>query len=65
MKSHRLFLALIFFFAAFSCNTLKKNTNQIPASESLIKDYLTVDEAVASLKIPESAAKLAVNTVIS
>jgi len=65
MKPFILLIGLITCIALSSCATEKKSTKQSPSSAGLIKDYLTVDEAVASLKIPESAALLAVNTGVS
>jgi metallo-beta-lactamase class B len=62
MKPRILLIVIIIFIAVSSCATEKKNIKKSPGSASLTKDYLTVDEAIASLKIPESAAKLAINT---
>ena len=64
MKHFILLIVIIIFIGVFSCATEKRNTKKSPESASLIKDYLTVDEAVASLRVPESAAQLTVNTGI-
>ena len=41
--------------------TQKKNSDHSSATSGLTHDYLTIDEAVANLKVPESAAPLEAN----
>jgi len=64
MKHCILLIVIIIFIGVYSCATEKINTKESPGSASLTKVYLTVDEAVASLKIPESASQLTVNTEV-
>jgi metallo-beta-lactamase class B len=61
MKTRILLFALFFSPAFFSCITEKKIAGPSNISTEVTSDYLTVEEAVAFLKIPESAAQLASN----
>jgi metallo-beta-lactamase class B len=65
MKTRILIITLFISQSFFSCTTTRKISEQSSTSTGLTHDYLTVDEAAASLKIPESAAQLAINTEVS
>jgi metallo-beta-lactamase class B len=52
---------LFFFQVFFSCNTEKKIAQQSGNSPGVTKDYLTLEEAAAPLKVAESAFILAAN----
>jgi metallo-beta-lactamase class B len=59
MKTRILIFVVVFSPAFFSCTTEKKIAEKSTVSTSATSDYLTVEEAIAFLKIPESAAQLA------
>jgi metallo-beta-lactamase class B len=59
MRTRILLFSLFFITAFFSCMTEKKIAEPSTISKIETSDYLTVEEAIASLKIPESAAQLA------
>lgn len=65
MKTRLLIFVVLFSPAFFSCLTKKKIAETSTVSTSATSDYLTVEEAIAFLKIPESAAQLAVNPGVS
>jgi metallo-beta-lactamase class B len=64
MKLKLLLFNLLLSLALISCSTEKKISMQSTA-KGVARDYLTVDEAISSLKVPESAAALAADTGIS
>jgi metallo-beta-lactamase class B len=64
MKSKLLLFELLLGLALISCMTEKKLSMQSNSKEPA-HDYLTIDEAIASLKVPESAAPLATDPGIS
>jgi len=55
MKTKKLLFALFIGVAFFSCTTQKQN---LKSSSSITPDYLTIDQAIAYLKNPESVAPL-------
>jgi metallo-beta-lactamase class B len=65
MKPRILLIALFFSQAFISCMTEKKISESLNISTRATSDYLTVEEAIASLKIPGSAAQLAGNPGVS
>jgi metallo-beta-lactamase class B len=65
MKTRIILIVLLLSQVFISCVTGKKTTDYSDTSRGITRDYLTVDEAVANLKIPESVAPLASNTVIN
>jgi metallo-beta-lactamase class B len=65
MKIRIIIIALLLCQGFISCVTEKKTAGHSNTSTGLTHDYLTIDEAVANLKVPESVAPLATNTVIS
>ena len=65
MKTRILLFVLIFSPAFFSCMTEKLITEPSAISRKGTSDYLTVQEAIASLKVPGAAAPLAANPGVS
>ncbi|MGA2405852.1 MAG: MBL fold metallo-hydrolase [Bacteroidales bacterium] len=65
MKTRILLFALFFSSAFFSCMTEKKILEPSTISTRVTSDYLTVEEAITFLKIPESAAQPALNLGVS
>jgi metallo-beta-lactamase class B len=65
MKTRILLIALFCCTTFLSFLTEKKISAQATSVTRLTHDYLTVDEAAASLKLRESAAKLAINLGVS
>ena len=64
MKTRILLFALIFSPAFFSCTTEKKMSEK-SAIKRVAYDYLTIDEAISTLKVREAAAPLAANPGVS
>lgn len=61
MKTRIIVISLLLSQAYVSCTTEKKSSSHTTTLSELTRDYLTVDEAVAALKVRESAAPLAVD----
>ena len=64
MKPKLLLFNLLLSLVSISCMTEKKISMQSTV-EGTAHDYLTIDQAISSLKVRESAAPLAADTVIS
>lgn len=65
MKTGILLAGLFFSLAFHSCITEKKIVEPSTVSTRVTSDYLTVEEAISFLRIPESAAQLAVDPGVS
>jgi len=61
MKTKFLLFTLFLIPFFFACNTEKKIAQQSGKSSDVVKDYLTLEEAAAPLKVPGSAFPFAVN----
>ncbi len=62
MKTRIVIFALIFCQVFSSCVTKKESLSHSAKPGEATHDYLTIDEAVAALKVPESAAPLAADS---
>jgi metallo-beta-lactamase class B len=62
---NKILLIIIIFFLCFGTNVVSQTNNKNKASSNKLKsnkaNYMSIDEAIASLKVPEAAAKLATN----
>jgi metallo-beta-lactamase class B len=65
MKTRIVVIALLLSQAFYSCMTEKKSSSNTTKQSGLTHDYLTVDEAAAALKVPESAAPLAADSGVA
>ena len=65
MKTRIIVIVLLLSQLFISCVTQKKNSDHSSATNGLTRDYLTIDEAVANLKVPESAAPLEANAGVT